>query len=69
MKTFIVPAWQVEEGDFIILGSDVAFMVEFKDDTENGITLTVRDDDMERAEFSFMPFEDISVVGSFEEDD
>lgn len=61
-------AWQVEEGDVITLGGDVAFTVWQYLDTGAGVSMILRDDDGEASEpFYFTPFDPIQLVVSLDD--
>lgn len=67
MKTYTVQAWQVEVGDWLVLGSDHAWEVVETDDQGDGVMLSVTDDG-EVETFAFTAFEDLTLVASFDDD-
>jgi len=68
MQTDEIYAWQLDEGDYITLGSDEAYRVEEFEDTGDGINLTLSNDDGDLETFSFTPDDEIHLVVKWDED-
>ena len=72
MQTDTIAAWQVEEGDYITLGSETVWQVAEVNDTTTGVDLILTDEDGEtdrKNPVSFVAYESVQLVTNFDDEE
>lgn len=69
MQTDTVFAYQVENNDHVVFDGEVMGYVYSINEDDDYIILDVVDDDAEHTEYPFGPFDSVTIVASFDDDD
>lgn len=69
MQTDTIWAYEVENNDHLVIDGEVVGYVYSKDDEDDTILLDVVDDEAEHTQYPFGPFDSVTIVSSFEEED
>lgn len=69
MQTDTIWAYEVENNDFLVIDGENVGYVYSKDDEGDTILLDVVDDDAEHTQYPFGPFDAVTIVSSFEDEE